>query len=129
MAYFPTKASRSHVGYGFGSAESFITGPALVTARVLPLVGLGIFVWEILMFVAKGPKMLMQALSGFWARQRLRAELSALDDRMLSDIGLERGLIDGVVAGRIRRDAKVPATAKATPATAANENAARKSAA
>ncbi|PWR20114.1 hypothetical protein DKG75_15640 [Zavarzinia compransoris] len=68
--------------------------------------------------------MVARMLQGFVARQRLRAELSALDDRLLADIGIERGLIDGVVAGKVRRDAKTPVPAQATVVAVANENAA-----
>ncbi|PWR18543.1 hypothetical protein DKG74_19050 [Zavarzinia aquatilis] len=80
------------------------------------------------MVVAKVPGKLAGALKGFMARQRLRAELSVLDDRLLADIGIDRGQIDGVVAGRVRRDAKVLLQAQALK-DAANENAAARTAA
>lgn len=128
MAYVPYEASRSHVGHGSGSTYGFIGGPDMVTARIVPLVGLSVFLWEIVMFVAKVPGKLVGALKVFMARQRLRAELSVLDDRLLADIGIDRGQIDGVVAGRVRRDAKVLLQAQALK-DAANENAAARTAA
>lgn len=124
MAYVHGQASRSHVGHAPRSTDSFFIGPAFVTVRVLPVAGLGIFFWEVLMLIAKAPKKLIGMLQGMVARQRLRAELTALDDRLLADIGIERNLIDGVVAGQVRRDAKAPVPAQATVAKAANENAA-----
>lgn len=128
MAYVPYEASRSHVGHGPGSTYGFIGGPDMVTARIVPLVGLSVFLWEIVMIVAKVPGKLTAALKGFMARQRLRAELSVLDDRLLADIGIDRGQIDGVVAGRVRRDAKVLLQAQALK-DAANENAVARTAA
>lgn len=124
MAYVHGQASRSHVGHAPRSTDSFFIGPAFVTVRVLPVAGLGIFFWEVLMLIAKAPKKLIGMLQGMVARQRLRAELTALDDRLLADIGIERNLIDGVVAGQVRRDAKAPVPAQAVVAKAANENAA-----
>lgn len=128
MAYVPFPASRSHVGHGSSSAYDFIGGPELVTARIMPLVGLSMFLWEIVMVVTKVPGKLVAALKAFMAHQRLRAELSALDDRLLADIGIDRSQIDGVVAGHVRRDAKVLFGARALKG-AANENAVSRSAA
>ncbi|WP_243404172.1 DUF1127 domain-containing protein [Zavarzinia aquatilis] len=128
MAYVPYEASRSHVGHRPVSTYGFIGGADMVTARIVPLVGLSVFLWEVVMVVAKVPGKLAGALKGFMARQRLRAELSVLDDRLLADIGIDRGQIDGVVAGRVRRDAKVLLQAQALK-DAANENAAARTAA
>lgn len=126
MAYFLLNtASRSHVGHGHNSAPEYTADLTLVTARIAPLVGLGIFVSEVLMLVAKGPVMIVQALKGFIARQRVRAELTALDDRLLADIGVDRGQIDRVAAGLVRRGAAVPVTAKVAAGVVANENSPR----
>ncbi len=43
---------------------------------------------------------LTNALRGALSRARVRRELAGMDDRMLSDIGLTRGDIENVVAGR-----------------------------
>ncbi len=126
MAYFlVTSASRSHVGHGLNSANEFTADYALVTARIAPLVGLGIFVSEVLMLIAKGPLMIAQALKTFLARQRVRAELTSLDDRLLADIGIDRGQIDRVAAGLVRRGTPTPVTAKVAIGTVANENSPR----
>jgi len=39
-------------------------------------------------------------LKSWQERQRLRNELQALDDRLLADIGLSRGDIEAVAAGK-----------------------------
>ncbi|WP_233559960.1 DUF1127 domain-containing protein [Oleomonas cavernae] len=126
MAYLLTgTASRSHVGHGLNGAPEYTADLTLVTARIAPLVGLGIFISEVLMLVAKGPMMVVQALKSLIARQRVHAELTALDDRLLADIGIDRGQIDRVAAGLVRRGAAVPATAKVAINGVANENSPR----
>ncbi|RJF90019.1 DUF1127 domain-containing protein [Oleomonas cavernae] len=69
--------------------------------------------------------MVVQALKSLIARQRVHAELTALDDRLLADIGIDRGQIDRVAAGLVRRGAAVPATAKVAINGVANENSPR----
>ena len=39
------------------------------------------------------------------ARQELRSQLWAMDERQLSDIGITRAQIEDVVSGRLTRDA------------------------
>ena len=39
------------------------------------------------------------------ARQELRSQLWAMDERQLSDIGITRAQIEDVVSGRVTRDA------------------------
>ena len=52
-------------------------------------------------------------VGGFFERARLRNELYAMDDRILTDIGLTRGDIENVVAGRHGiEETPVPAVAK-----------------
>lgn len=129
MAYIPYTASRSHVGHGARMEEGFAMAPALVSARELPLAELGTFFWEVLMGIAKAPGKLLKSMLAYLRRERLRAELSALDDRLLADIGIGRSQIDGVVAGSVRRGAVQPVTAGMDAIAVANENAPQRTAA
>ncbi|WP_236104562.1 DUF1127 domain-containing protein [Zavarzinia marina] len=81
------------------------------------------------MDIAKAPGKMVSSVLAMIRRERLRAELSALDDRLLADIGIARNQIDGVVTGAIRREAGTWVTVAAEATTAANENAARRTAA
>ena len=58
-------------------------------------------------------------------REIARAELESLDDRALADIGLSRGDIAGVLAGRFTR----PEPFVDVPVVAANSNSAARKAA
>lgn len=46
-------------------------------------------------------RLVVQPWANWRARRVAYAELSALDDHMLSDIGISRGEIPGIVAGRL----------------------------
>ncbi|MCP1334966.1 DUF1127 domain-containing protein [Futiania mangrovi] len=57
------------------------------------------------------------------ARRRAARELRRLDDRMLRDLGIDRGDIDAVVYGLDSRRAQKSAPVAAAPASSANDNA------
>lgn len=52
------------------------------------------------------------AVSGYFRRRRRRQELMAMDDRLLSDIGLVRGDIGNVISGRAKDAPIKPKTEK-----------------
>ena len=56
-------------------------------------------------------RLVVRPFAGWRARKLALVELSALDDHMLADIGISRGEIPGIVAGRL------------SPRRAVNENA------
>jgi uncharacterized protein YjiS (DUF1127 family) len=65
-------------------------------AREIPVLGAASMLLAAFELVSEGFDALNTALGRVIARRRVLAELSALDDRMLKDIGLERGNLDAV---------------------------------
>ncbi|WP_043334586.1 DUF1127 domain-containing protein [Belnapia moabensis] len=51
----------------------------------------------------RGLARIADAIVGWPARARLRAELASLSERELTDIGLTRGDLDSVVRGELKR--------------------------
>lgn len=129
MAYIPYVASRSHVGHGARRNDLFAMATAPVSVRALPVADMSTYLWEVLMDIAKAPGKVLSSVLAMIRRERLRAELSALDDRLLADIGIERDQIDGVVTGDIRREAGSRVTMGAEATAVANENAPQRTAA
>lgn len=99
MAMHRSHASRPVARHGADVRDIGVLGQ-VAAAREIPVLGAASLLLAAFELVSEGFDTLNTALGRAIARRRILAELSALDDRMLKDIGLERGRLDAVFDGR-----------------------------
>lgn len=112
------RSSRPSASFEADLRDVGVIGQAAV-AREIPVLGAANMVLAAFELVSEGFTALNDAVRGYLARERVKAQLRALDDRLLGDIGLSRDQIDAAAAGRLVVEGRH------APAPRANDNLAR----
>jgi uncharacterized protein YjiS (DUF1127 family) len=94
------RSSRPSASFEADFRDVGVLGQAAV-AREIPVLGAANLILAAFELVSEGFTALSDAVRGHLARQRVKAQLRALDDRLLGDIGLSRDQIDAAAAGRL----------------------------